>query len=404
MRRGLAVVLAAVAAASATTTAVGSSSTRPLSQRLARALAVPHVAASRSAAFAFDLTTGTAVFSRNSDRSLVPASNEKLPITYAALASLGPDYRIETDVLGQGELVGSTWRGALVLQGHGDPTLSSADLTWLARQVRGSGVRRVLGPVVGDESFFDSRRTGPGWKPSFYINESAPLSALTVDRTWFHGYHSPKPALAAASLFKEALRRQGVTVTGRALVGTASVDAQTLGQVVSPPLGQIVRFMDRESDNFTAELLLKQLGTSDGSRGTSAAGAKEVRRLLADAGVPLAGIRIVDGSGLSPYNRLTARGIVAMLRAAWDDPEIKTAFVSALAVAGRTGTLRDRLRRPPARGAVLAKTGTTSVASALSGFVRRRYVFSVLQNGNPISYWWARRAQDRFATVLAAAS
>jgi D-alanyl-D-alanine carboxypeptidase/D-alanyl-D-alanine-endopeptidase (penicillin-binding protein 4) len=404
MRRGLAVVLAAVAAASATTTAVGSSSTRPLSQRLARALAVPHVATSRSAAFAFDLTTGTAVFSRNSDRSLVPASNEKLPITYAALASLGPDYRIETDVLGQGELVGSTWRGALVLQGHGDPTLSSADLTWLARQVRGSGVRRVLGPVVGDESFFDSRRTGPGWKPSFYINESAPLSALTVDRTWFHGYHSPKPALAAASLFKEALRRQGVTVTGRALVGTASVDAQTLGQVVSPPLGQIVRFMDRESDNFTAELLLKQLGTSDGSRGTSAAGAKEVRRLLADAGVPLAGIRIVDGSGLSPYNRLTARGIVAMLRAAWDDPEIKTAFVSALAVAGRTGTLRDRLRRPPALGVVLAKTGTTSVASALSGFVRRRYVFSVLQNGNPISYWWARRAQDRFATVLAAAS
>jgi serine-type D-Ala-D-Ala carboxypeptidase/endopeptidase (penicillin-binding protein 4) len=70
-------------------------------------------------------------------------------------------------------------------------------------------------------------------------------------------------------------------------------------------------------------------------------------------------------------------------------------------VAGVSGTLSDRMRRPPARGNVVAKTGTTSLASALSGFVRRRYIFSVLQNGSPVSPYWARRAQDRFATVLA---
>jgi serine-type D-Ala-D-Ala carboxypeptidase/endopeptidase (penicillin-binding protein 4) len=383
--------------------ASGSASSKPLAARLARALGVPHIAASRSAAFAFDLRTGTAVFARNGGRSLVPASNEKLAVTYAALESLGPDYRIETDVLGEGELVGSTWRGSLVLQGHGDPTLSSSDLGWLARQLRGAGIRKVVGPVIGDESYFDSRRTGPGWKPSFYINQSAPLSALTVDRTWFRGRHSRTPALAAASLFKDALQQLGVTVTGRALVGRAGLEAQAepLGQVLSPPLAQIVRFMDRESDNFTAELLLKQLAAYDGSTGTSAAGAAEVRSLLAAANVPLAGVRIVDGSGLSPYNRLTARAIVAILRAAWEEPEIKASFVSALAVAGRSGTLKDRLRSAPARGVVLAKTGTTSIASALSGFVRQRYVFSVLQNGRPVSSWWTRRAQDRFATVLA---
>jgi D-alanyl-D-alanine carboxypeptidase len=59
------------------------------------------------------------------------------------------------------------------------------------------------------------------------------------------------------------------------------------------------------------------------------------------------------------------------------------------------------LRGAPARGVVLAKTGTTAIASALSGFVRKRYAFSVLENGHPISSWWARRAQDRFATILA---
>jgi D-alanyl-D-alanine carboxypeptidase/D-alanyl-D-alanine-endopeptidase (penicillin-binding protein 4) len=75
--------------------------------------------------------------------------------------------------------------------------------------------------------------------------------------------------------------------------------------------------------------------------------------------------------------------------------------VTSLAVAGISGTLRDRLRRRPTRGRVIAKTGTTRAASALAGFVRRRYVFAILQNGSPVSYWSARAAQDRFVTVLA---
>jgi len=401
LRPALGAVLAAFALAAGTGSALGSSSTLPLQQRLAKALAVPHVAASRSAAVAIDLSTGEAVFSRNAARSLAPASNEKLAVTFVALDELGPDYRIETDVLGQGSLTGSTWTGAIILQGHGDPTLTSAGLSSLAHQVRADGIRKVVGGIVGDESFFDSRRTGPGWKPSFYIDDSPPLSALTVDRTWFHNHHSGAPALAAAWLFRDALRKAGVVVTGGARVGRAPADASTLGQLDSPPLAQIVRFMDHESDNFTAELLLKQLGTQDGEVGTSASGAAEIRSDLGAAGIPLAGVRIVDGSGLSPYDRLTAKALVAILQEARNDPSIAPTFTAALAVAGRSGTLKDRLLAPPARGAVEAKTGTTSLASALSGFVRDRYVFSVLQNGNPISYWWARRAQDRFVTVLA---
>jgi D-alanyl-D-alanine carboxypeptidase/D-alanyl-D-alanine-endopeptidase (penicillin-binding protein 4) len=394
------VLACAAALAFAASGATGSASSKPLTERLARALAVPHVPAAHSAAVVVDLTTGAVVFGRNTALSLVPASNEKLPVTYTALETLGPDYRIATDVLGQGALVGTTWRGSLVLQGHGDPTLDDASLVRLARQVRATGIRKVAGSVLGDESYFDSRRTAPGWKPSFYITQSEPLSALTVDRTWFHTHHSSAPAAAAAALFKDALRKQGISVTGRATRGVAGPDAEGLAEVLSPPLGQIVRFMDRESDNFTAELLLKQIGAVNGA-GTTAGGAAQVRTTLSAAGIPLPGVRIVDGSGLSSLDRLTARAIVGILQAAWEDPSIKQSFVSALAVAGRTGTLKDRLRRPPALGVVLAKTGTTSIASALSGFVRSRYIFSVLQNGRPVSYTWARRAQDRFATVLA---
>jgi len=402
MRRAFALLACAAALAFPTAGATGSASSKPLAQRLAQALAVPHVPAAHSGVAALDLTTGVVVFGRNTALSLAPASNEKLPVTYTALEALGPDYQIATDVLGQGELVGTTWKGSLVLQGHGDPTLNDAGLNRLAKQVRAAGVRKVAGLVLGDESYFDSRRTAPGWKPSFYITQSEPLSALTVDRTWFHTHHSSAPAAAAASLFKDALRKQGVAVTGRAVRGVASPDAEELAEVLSPRLSQIVRFMDRESDNFTAELLLKQIGAANGTPGTTAAGAAQVRTALAEAGVPLAGVRIVDGSGLSSLDRLTARAIVGILQAAWGDPTIKPSFLSALAVAGRSGTLKDRLRKPPALGVVLAKTGTTSIASALSGFVRDRYVFSVLQNGRPVSSFWARRAQDRFATVLAA--
>jgi D-alanyl-D-alanine carboxypeptidase/D-alanyl-D-alanine-endopeptidase (penicillin-binding protein 4) len=374
----------------------------PLQLRLAKALRVPHVAPARSAAMAVDLESGQLLFAQNPGLSLAPASNEKLPVTYAALATLGASYRIETDVLGEGELDGTTFTGNLVLRGGGDPTLSTAGLRSLAVQVREYGIRRVVGGVVGDESYFDSRRTVAGWKPSYYIEESPPLSALVVNRARVGRYVTASPALAAANAFRIALHTAGVTVEGPVKLGEVGDFSIPIADVKSPPLGNIIRYMDRESDNFTAEMLLKELGAVESDHGTSAAGAAVVTQALSEAGVPLAGVRIVDGSGLSRLDRLTANAVAGILKAAWADAAIRPSFVAALAVAGVNGTLEDRLRRPPARGRVLAKTGTTDIASALSGYVGTRFVFTVLQNGYPLSYWWARRAQDRFVTVLAA--
>jgi serine-type D-Ala-D-Ala carboxypeptidase/endopeptidase (penicillin-binding protein 4) len=373
----------------------------PLQARLAKALRVPHVAPSRSAGVAMDLATGTLLFTQNSSLALAPASNEKLPVTYAALSNLGPSYRIDTDVLGEGSQDGPTFDGSLVLKGGGDPTLSTAGLRSLAAQVRELGVRRVSGGVVGDESYFDTRRTVAGWKPSYYIGESPPLSALVVNRARVGRYVTRSPALAAATAFRTALRAAGVVVDGGVSLGRVDDFSVPLAQVESPPLASIIRFMDKESDNFTAELMLKQLGAVVLDRGTSAAGASVVMQTLAEAGVPLTGVRVVDGSGLSHLDRLTANAVAAILRVVWNDPAVRPTFVAALPVAGVSGTLEDRLRKPATRGHVLAKTGTTDIASALSGYVNTRFVFAVLQNGHPLPYWWARRAQDRFVEVLA---
>jgi D-alanyl-D-alanine carboxypeptidase/D-alanyl-D-alanine-endopeptidase (penicillin-binding protein 4) len=395
-RFALILVLAALAAP----VAAGAQQT-PLQARLAKALRVPHVAPGRSAAIAMDLATGTVLFGQNPALPLAPASNEKLPLTYAALSNLGPTFRIETDVLGEGSQDGTTFTGSLVLKGSGDPTLSSAGLRTLALQVRAAGIRRVTGGVIGDESYFDSRRMVAGWKASFYLEESPPLSALVVNRARVGRYVTRTPALAAATAFRTALRTAGVVVDGGVSLGRSDDFSIPLAQLESPTLASMIRYMDKESDNFTAELLLKQLGAIVLDRGTSAAGATVVMQTLAEAGVPMTGVRVVDGSGLSQLDRLTANAVAAILRAAWNDLTVRPAFVAALPVAGVNGTLQDRLRKPPARGRVLAKTGTTSEASALSGFVSTRYVFTVLQNGHPVSYWWARRAQDRFVQVLA---
>jgi D-alanyl-D-alanine carboxypeptidase/D-alanyl-D-alanine-endopeptidase (penicillin-binding protein 4) len=398
-RRRLPVVLGALALLAAAPAGAGDS---PLATRLSRALVVPHVSQARTGAVAIDLQTGETLFSEHDALPLVPASNEKLAVAYAAIATLGSDFRIETDVLGRGVQDGTLWRGNLLLVGHGDPTLSSPSLLALARQVRALGITRVTGGILGDESYFDAQRTGAGWKSWFYVNECPPLSALSVDRGRYHGRYSAQPALSAALLFRDALRRAGVAVAGGAGLGKARDDDSTVASVQSPTLAEIVAWMGRVSDNFTAELLLKQLGAVDSAVGTSAGGAALVRATLASAGVSVTGVRLVDGSGLSALDRLTARALAGVLRVSWADPDVRPYLFAALPVAGISGTLHDRMRTPPARGNVRAKTGTTSLASALSGYVKRRYVFSVLENGSPVSYYWARKAQDRFATLLAA--
>jgi serine-type D-Ala-D-Ala carboxypeptidase/endopeptidase (penicillin-binding protein 4) len=208
----------------------------------------------------------------------------------------------------------------------------------------------------------------------------------------------PPPLLAARAL-RTALAARGVQIAGPSGLGSAPTDAALFARDRSASLTMIVRSMNRDSDNFTAEMLLKHLGTLDGQVGTSARGARTVLAEMAAARIPIAGVRLVDGSGLSSLDRITAETLVAVIRAGLENPRIRNAFVGSLAVAGRSGTLRTRL--PTLAGVVRGKTGTTNLACSLSGIVNDSVVFAVLQNGSPVAFWPARTAQDRFVTALA---
>jgi len=368
-----------------------------LSSRLTKSLRSPYLSLARTSAIAVDAGSGTVLFAHNATLPVHPASNEKLPVSWAALTRLGTGYRFTTEVLGVGRRAGRVWDGDLYLRSDGDPTLTSADIAGLAATLRARGIRRVTGRIRGDESAFDRRRGVDGWKRYFVGGETPPLSALVVDRA--QGWPALSPPLLAARTLRKALVARKIAVGGRIGLGTAPGDAVPLARDASDPLAAIVRRMNQDSDNFTAEMLLKHLGTLDGRVGTSARGAAVVIAEMRAAHIPTAGVRLVDGSGLSSLDRTTAQTLAAVIRAGLENPEIRDAFVGSLAVAGRSGTLRARL--PALAGVVRGKTGTTDLACSLSGLVGDSIVFAVLQNGSPVAYWSARTAQDRFVTALA---
>lgn len=388
------VLLAAAPAAFA-----GPVATPEIDRALERSLVVPGTSLARTAAIAIDLRTGETLYEYDADRPMIPASNQKLPVTLSALVQLGPSFRFRTDLVGVGMRQGPTWLGDLVLEGYGDPTFDTTRLRRLVAVVRSRGIRRVTGDVLGDETAFDAEREPRGWKPSFLGDESPALSALVLDRG--RGWPAFSPPMLAARALHAALEEAGIEVDGLPGVGAAPDGTETpvLATSASAPLSEIVALANTESDNFVAEMLLKQLGALDTGFGSTDAGAAVVLRTLEELGIPTEGLRIVDGSGLSRLDRLTPRSLVAIVRAGLRTPGVGPAFRRSLAVAGRTGTLERRLY--PLEGRVRAKTGTTSLAASLTGTISSRIAFSVIENGTPVSTVAAREAQDRFALLLA---
>jgi serine-type D-Ala-D-Ala carboxypeptidase/endopeptidase (penicillin-binding protein 4) len=396
--RALTLALTVALAALCGSATSGTAATPTLNTALGKALRSQGIAPTRTAAIVLDVRTGAPLYAFNSAASLLPASVEKLAVSYTALRVLGPRFRFRTELVGVGARSGRVWHGSLGLVGYGDPTLTPADLNRIARRFADTGIKRVAGRVFGDDTYFDSRRDALGWKPSYVGIESRPLSALSVAGLPYAGVNGS--AAAAARALTEALRARGIAVTGRAGAGRAPSDAVPITFDLSQKLANVMPRMNADSDNFVAEMVLKELGTTIAARGSTAAGARVVRSTLRHAGIPLAGVRMADGSGLSRYDRVTVRALADILRAGAIDPGFGKIFVSSLAVAGRSGTLHARLGTRPTYGRIHAKTGTTNRASALAGFVGG-YVFAIVHNGSPVPYWTARAAQDRFVTVLA---
>ena len=383
---------------------------------LGRSLAnVMRSAGGGSGAFVYNATDRARVLALRHRTARVLASNTKLFTSAAALAQVGSAGTLPTDVRGVGALEpDGTWRGDLYLRGGGDPTFGSsrfvrraygagATVEELALELKAGGIKRVSGRILGDETRFDRLRgTGySGFRTS--LDVGGPLSALAYNRglaSESGRYFQVNPPAFAASKLRSALTARGISVAGSPKAGRTPAGARTLASVESPPMGRIVRIMNKPSDNYFAETLVKDVGVLAAARGTTAVGARAsaafARRLGAAA-------RLVDGSGLSRGDRASPYRVARLLLALRERGDFD-AFLNSLPIAGRDGTLATRMRGGAARGRCRAKTGTLLGVSALSGYCTARsgdvYVFSILMNR--VSVTGARRLQDRMANAIAA--
>ncbi len=346
---------------------------------VAAALRAPSTAAGlggRLRGEVIDVAAGTTVYGSGADAPAAPASTAKLLTAAAVLTTRGPDYRIPTSVVaGSG--------GAVVLVGHGDPTLSGAGsgptaypdaarLRDLASAVRRAGVRPTR--VVVDDSAFSGPAVSPAWAredvPSDY---GAAITATMTDggrATPSAVVRSAAPDLAAGAELAALLGRSGLPV-GR---GAAPAGARVLGTVRSAPVSTLVDQMLMQSDNVIAECLGRQVAMVRGQPTTFAGAAAAIRATVRTLGVdPGTGMR--DASGLAAADRLSARtlgrllAVVATRRGPLGD------IVAGLPVAGWSGSLVDRYVAGSARaaaGLLRAKTGTLTGVSALAGLVHDR--------------------------------
>lgn len=216
------------------------------------------------------------------------------------------------------------------------------------------------------------------------------------------------PALYAGAVLRMQLEANGIAVDGQLREGAVPAGARELEAFEGHPLGTIARLFLKNSNNMIAESLVKAMGVprqpTNGAAppGGWPSGLAAMRGVLAGLGLDPRPLVLVDGSGLSRDNRVTARQLVEALRVADRSFDFGPELLAALPIAAEDGTLERRA--DAAAGAVRAKTGLLTGVTGLSGFARgggRQVVFSVLANGYPAGDQAAMDALDRFAAALA---
>jgi serine-type D-Ala-D-Ala carboxypeptidase/endopeptidase (penicillin-binding protein 4) len=369
---------------------------------------------SRTGLFVLNASTGDVSCRASAGTRRLLASNTKLYTTAASLVRFGPADRIPTTLWAKGSIQGGVLNGSLYLVGGGDPALASrafagrfrgglgTNLFALSNSVAAAGIRRVTGRLVADDTVFDRLRgvADSGFATSPYIG---PLSGLQFNSGFADSnasHFAADPARVAAAKLVRSLRKHGIGISSRIGVGALPRGSTRIGFVRSPRMARIIDWTNVNSDNLFAETLLKRLGAKFGSRGSTRAGTAVVERFARSHD---SAIQQVDGSGLTAAGGASPTQVGRLLAAMRATP-VDADFVESLPVAGREGTLAERMRGTAAAGRCRAKTGTLTGVSTLSGYCFNRsgkvMVFSILMNGvRDLSL--AHRLQDQMAALIA---
>jgi serine-type D-Ala-D-Ala carboxypeptidase/endopeptidase (penicillin-binding protein 4) len=352
-----------------------------------------------------DLESGTAEFSYRSKVGRTPASNEKAATALAVLSAQGAHHLMPTKVYRSSD------ETTLTIVGGGDPLLSSSNLDQLANDtveaLTETGLPSEPMTLVFDDSLFAPATSPPGWYSSYYSTYATRPAALTRDLR-----RVGDSGADASRYFRSRLKQYGLPVAKGVTRTKLAADAQPLSQYNGHTIAGALWPMLQDSDNSIAENMIRHVALARGYPTTAQGSAGAVAHELNTLGVPMANAHLVDGSGLSGQDRLSARTLAGIVRASMDPdhPDLATGYrTAAFPTAGVSGTLSSRFHAGNTKCAirrVMAKTGTLSNVVALTGVAAsddgRHRAFSVLVNNKP-SRWSldsTRYAVDRIVTAV----
>ena len=319
----------------------------------------------------------------NHTETMIPASNTKLFTTATALELMGGDHLLSTKIMADDDDISDgIIDGNIYIKGFGNPTFSSDALESLVNQLYQSGLRTVKGNVIGDDTYFDDVYSRDDWISEERANvKLPPISALVIDRNRtivtkkrkgrYRNYfvNIENPPLFAAKILREKLISYGVDVTGNPLSGQINESTKLLVES-SIELRELLKEINKHSDNFYAECLFKTLGSAySGQQGNSFFSTQAILNYIEDNSIYSTGTKIVDGSGISRFDQVTAGALVGLLEKVYFNIKQFDDFFNSLSIAGVDGTLRKRMTGTPAENNFRGKTGTLNGVSSLAGYV-----------------------------------
>lgn len=387
-----------------------------------------------------DVVSGQALFSADADLAGVPASSLKTLTAAAALSVLGEDARRSTEVRFDGRSV--------VLVGGGDVLLTQVKLKQLAAEAAeaimaqadertesgdsaetdetaesGEGgtdegatdEARAALTVVLDDTLFDGGTLSPHWDESLMTGQHiAPVMPIALHAGYTSADSDTRasdPGMSAALAFHQALAAEldgtGVPLGGDVVRGAAPEGAEEVAAAASPTIGEMVRVMTEDSENYVAEVLGRLVALESGQPASFGGVSNALTAAAERMGVNTEGMRIVDASGLAAANHVTPAqlaGVMSSAAVSADGGLRELPYV--LPIAGATGTMAGRLDGDATRGKVRAKTGTLTGVVTLTGYVVTQdgalLAFSFFARDVPGALGPARDALDDAAAALAA--
>lgn len=316
-----------------------------------------------------DLSDNKVIGSHNISTPLIPASIMKSVTTAALLNKVGPNYRYHTGIFIDGPLDMGILRGNLVIVGACDPSVNSMSEPYgqniieeITDALRLAGINKIEGKIIIDESEFAGSPRPDSWMAAdFRESYGTGIHAFNFENNARGGRSVENPSSVFISRLKSALAKEMISIDEKDL----GIGKRTqIFDHVSPPIDEIMRSCMMRSDNMFAEAMLRTYGKLEGKDGSTPSAANREYAFWVERKMPMEGVEIIDGSGLSRQNRVTAEFMNGILTQMSGD----ATYASFFPLAGQEGTLKKFLAETPLDSYIAMKTGSMKGIQCYAGY------------------------------------